>query len=276
MMKKWLKEPLVHFMLLGAGLFLFHGVWQKWVERKDYTIQVSAAEIQRQAAIFATENQRQPTDDDIQALLFAHVEEEILMREAFRLGLDDGDTIVRRRLAQKMRFMIDDNSPPALPAEAELREWFEARKSDFNKPEKRAFSHIYISPNEHEDVTAYAAEMLSKANDANWKTLGDPFIEQSKFGLMNPVDVSRKFGRAFGNSVFKLPLDKGWQGPVSSSYGLHLVRIDEHLPEQAPDFDEATLEITKRWQTENVRSRNQKRLEEVLKKYKVDVEDVEP
>jgi len=105
-MKNWLREPLVHFILLGAGLFLAHSVWEKQVAKSDYTINISAAEIERQAAIFATENQRQPTDEDIQGLLFAHVEEQVLMREAERLGLGEDDTIIRRRMAQKMRFIL--------------------------------------------------------------------------------------------------------------------------------------------------------------------------
>jgi len=103
-MNKLIREPLVHFILIGALLFAGHHFWSKAFSKEDYTIYVSDTEIRRQAEIFASENQRQPTDEDIQGLIFAHVEEQILMREAQRLGLEADDTIIRRRLAQKMRF----------------------------------------------------------------------------------------------------------------------------------------------------------------------------
>ena len=110
MQKLW-REPLVHFTLLGAALFAGHALWQRAVTKADYTITISAAELERQAVIFAGENRRQPTDEDIQALLFSYVEEQALMREAQKLGLGDDDTIIKRRLAQKMRFMIEDINP---------------------------------------------------------------------------------------------------------------------------------------------------------------------
>ena len=117
-MRKILSEPLAQFIFLGCLLFLAHNFWEGVVLRKHMTINVSAEEIERQALIFASENQRPPTDDDIRALLFAHIEEEALMREALKRGLDKDDTIIRRRLAQKMRFIIEDIDEQTLPKRA--------------------------------------------------------------------------------------------------------------------------------------------------------------
>lgn len=275
-MKSLLREPLFHFILLGAGLFLAHGVWEKSVAKSDYTIDISAAEIQRQAAIFASENRRQPSDEDIQALLFAHVEEQVLMREAERLGLGDDDTIIRRRMAQKMRFMIDETAPPNPPKESELRAWFDTRQDQFKKPAQRAFSHVYLSPTSHENVHTEAAKTLETITDQNWTKIGDPFIEQNAYPLMDAAATSRVFGRAFAADLFKLGDNKDWQGPVASSYGLHIVRVDEAIPSFQPDFDEARNEIAAAWQDDALRSGNIERLENLLKKYKVNVEGIDP
>ena len=91
------REPLVHFIILGALLFAGHMLWQTHISKADYTITVTADEMERQALIFAGENRRAPTDEDLKALLFAHVEEQALMREAQRIGLGEDDTIIRRR-----------------------------------------------------------------------------------------------------------------------------------------------------------------------------------
>ena len=144
-MKSYLREPLVHFVLLGAALFIGDALWESWQEKTAYTIRVSPAEMQRQASLFASENRRQPSDDDLQALLFAHVEEQALMREALRLGLDADDTIIRRRLAQKMRFLVNDVGVDVEPSEADLKSWFTQNRQAFTRPQKRSFDHIYSS-----------------------------------------------------------------------------------------------------------------------------------
>lgn len=274
-MKNWLREPLIHFVVLGAGLFLAHGLWAKHVQKADYTIAISAAEIERQAAIFATENQRQPTDEDIQSLLFAHVEEQVLMREAERLGLGEDDTIIRRRLAQKMRFMIEDSAPPELPSDADLEDWFDDHKDEFIVPEKRGFSHIYLSPGQHSDIESDGQKILENVTDENWQTLGDPFIEQSSYGLMDKLSVSRKFGRSFAVSLFDLEPTADWQGPIESSFGLHVVRVDTQNEERQPSFDEARADIEARWLDQASRQGNHDRLEALLKQYKIEVEDTE-
>ncbi len=274
-MKSILREPLFHFVLIGAGLFLGHHFWEKAVTKSDYTIEVSAAEIQRQAAIFASENRRQPTDEDIQGLLFAHVEEQVLMREAERLGLAEDDTIIRRRMAQKMRFMIDETAPPDPPGTAELESWFKDNKDRFTRPAKRSFSHIYVSPTAHENYNDYAADILKRVTDANWKNLGDPFIEQNQYPAMDAPMTARVFGRSFAKSLFALPVKDGWQGPVPSSFGLHIVRIDSAAQSEEPGFEDAKAEVIAAWQEEALRAGNIERLEKLLKKYKVNVEGVD-
>ena len=276
-MSKLFREPLVHFIILGALLFAGHMVWQRHVTKADYTITVTTEEMERQALIFAGENRRQPTDDDLKALLFSHVEEQALMREAQRLGLGEDDTIIRRRLAQKMRFIIEDVDAPALPDEAALKTWFDANINEFLSPETRSFSHIYFSPETHGEAVDTSArgalrQILSQNPPADWKTLGDPFMLKRQFKELRAIEATRLFGPEFTEGVFTASGER-WQGPVESAFGLHLIRIDNVTPESTPIFDDVRSEVEAAWQEQAQRIANQNNLKELIKKYKVDVID---
>lgn len=277
-MSRLLREPLVHFIILGALLFAGHMVWQHQVSKADYTITVTAEEMERQALIFAGENRRQPTDDDLKALLFSHVEEQALMREAQRLGLGEDDTIIRRRLAQKMRFIIEDVEAPALPDQAVLKTWFEDNISDFVSPETRSFSHIYFSPEAQGDAIDKIARRAlktarSQSAPADWKSLGDPFMLKRQFKDLSAIETTRLFGADFTKGLFAATGDS-WQGPIASAFGLHLIRIDSVSPKSTPAFDDVRSQVEAAWQEQSQRIANQNNLKKIIKKYKVDVQDL--
>ena len=274
-MTKLSREPLVHFIIIGALLFAGHMLWQRHVTKADYTITVTAEEMERQALIFAGENRRQPTDDDLKALLFSHIEEKALMREAQRLGLGEDDTIIRRRLAQKMRFIIEDVEAPALPGQAELKTWFEANLDKFTTPEKRSFSHIYLSPEQHGDnIDVKAAEILTKLKTPaqDWKALGDPFMMKREFKNLSTVETTRLFGPDFSKVLAELK-GKIWQGPIESAFGLHLVRLDSFASQITPEFENVRADVEAAWREQAQRSANQATLKNLIRKYKVDVLD---
>lgn len=275
-MKKLIREPLVHFILIGALLFAGHHFWSQNVSKDDYTVYVSDAEIRRQAEIFASENQRQPTDEDIQALIFAHVEEQILMREGQRLGLGEDDTIIRRRLAQKMRFMINEDTPPRLPGDAELKDWFAQHSGQFEQSEQRAFTHIYFSPGEHEDVTGAAEAALTQVTNANWRQIGDPFIESNEVALIDATGLTRRYGSNFSEKLFALPVNDEWQGPIASAFGMHLIRIEDSISKEEPDFETVRPDVEKAWQAQALRAANEQKLIDLLERYDVKVEGLDP
>ena len=275
-MKQFFREPLVHFILLGALLFAGHSLWQHHIAKADYTITVSPEEMERQATIFAGENRRQPTDEDLQALLFAYVEEQALMREAQRLGLGNDDTIIRRRLAQKMRFLIEDVDIPKQPDEAALTAWFKENIHDFVKPQTRSFSHIYFSPEKHGNTLDQSIQAVqTKLGTTDWESLGDPFMLKRDFTRLTTIDVSRLFGADFAAGVFNAKTE-GWQGPIDSAFGRHLVRIDGTTPKITPELDDVRPEVIRAWQDETQRAANTERLKKLIQKYKVVVEDPKP
>ncbi len=273
-MKTLRREPFVHFVILGIMLFAGHALWQKHVVKSERTITISPAEMERQAQIFATENRRQPSDADLEGLLFAHIEEQVLMREAMRLGLNEDDTIIRRRLAQKMRFMIDDVSVPALPDRAGLETWFNDNTHFFIRPETRSFEHIYLSPKGRADTVISDAEILLGGGVAdNWQGMGDAFMAGRSFNTLAQPAVQRDFGTTFAQKLFALPDTQDWQGPISSAFGVHLVRLTKVTPEYLPDFEDIQIEVEAVWLDEAKRAENTKALEALIAKYKVEVEE---
>jgi hypothetical protein len=272
-MKNLIHEPFVHFVLLGGLLFAGHSVWQKHVEKTDRTIVVSPAEMERQAQIFASENKRPPSDADIEGLLFAYIEEQALMREAKHLGLDADDTIIRRRLAQKMRFMIDDIGDVEIPPREELKTWFKENPNRFIRPETRSFEHVYLSPKGRSDTVISEAENLladSGLKDG-WREKSDPFMTGLTFTRLARPAVQRDFGTAFANNLFALPNTSNWQGPINSAFGVHLVRLTNVTPEFQPEFGTIQAEVETVWLDEAKRLENEKALKTLIGKYRVEV-----
>ena len=272
-MKTLLHEPFVHFVLLGGLLFAGHAAWQTHVTKADRTILINPAEMERQAQIFTSENQRQPSDADLEGLLFAHIEEQALMREAKRLGLDEDDTIIRRRLAQKMRFMIDDIDAPALPERADLKTWFKGNPERFIRPETRSFEHIYLSPKGRSDtVVDEARAMLATGQvSKDWQSQSDPFMTGLTMTKLARPAVQRDFGTAFANQLFELPDTTKWQDPINSAFGVHLVRLTDVTPEFLPEFGRIQAEVEAVWLDEAKREENAKRLKALIEKYRVEV-----
>lgn len=272
-MRSLLKEPFVQFIILGAMLFVGNALWERHVLKTDMTIVIQPGEMERQAVIFASENRRQPTDEDLRALLFSYVEEEVLVREAQRLGLAEDDTIIRRRLAQKMRFLIEDTSKNKPPDEMELRDWFDKNKAQFIEPERRSFSHVYLSPEKHGDqLQADAQTILSQITDENWKSLGDPFMLNREYGLIETAAVERLMGTNFAKSIFSIQ-STDWQGPIQSAFGLHLVKVDEVKTQAMPTFETVRDLVEAKWRDTTIRAENNQRLRNLIDKYEVVVED---
>jgi len=277
--KSWFKEPFIHFVFLGIILFIGHSLWSRG-QSDDTTILIETAEMERQALIFAGENRREPSDADLNALFYAFVEEEVLVREGLKRGLDQGDTIIRRRLAQKMRFIIEDVTTLPDPGEAELKAWFTSRKSEFSTPETLSFTHIYLSPERRgdglmDDTKTILAEIKANPN-LDPLTLGDPFMLQKQFKDVTRSNISGLFGADFANGLFD-QADKNtaypdWRGQTSSPFGVHIIRIDSFTPTQTAEFEDVKDRVKANWTDLKTREVNQAALKDLIKKYEVKIE----
>ncbi|MDC0880880.1 peptidylprolyl isomerase [Hellea sp.] len=272
-MNKYFKDPLIHFIILGVLVFFSHSIWQRNIVKSDYTINVTEEEMARQATIFSGENRREPTNDDIKALLYSYIEERALMREAQKLGLGDDDTIIRRRLAQKMRFIIEDIDTIRLPKEEELKTWYSENITKFISPEKRSFVHVYISPETNGNKTTKRANgILTKLarEPESWEEFGDPFILKRNFNFSSFTEVNRTFGTNFAKSIFSISNNE-WSGTIESAYGLHIVKVNKIVSETIPEFEDIKTTIMSQWKEEERRRINKKALAKIIDKYEINI-----
>ena len=247
-MKRIFKEPLLHFLLLGALIFAVNG-WregQRPSETGTARIEITAGTIAWLSEGFARQWHRAPDADELRGLVNDHIREEVLHREALALGLDRDDTIVRRRMAQKMEFLGQDIAAAVAPDEAALRKYFEVNAARYAKAARISFRHVYFSKDKRGPrLETDAREVLvALAKGANEETVGDPFLREHEFAAADETDIASALGREFAAQVMTLPAGE-WRGPVASSYGMHLVRVSERAEPQAVEF-EAVREAVER------------------------------
>jgi len=247
-------EPLLHFLLIGAMLFAGYA----WLERSrdaeasPNEIRLSLDELARLELLFESKWLRVPTAEEFNALVEDRVREEILYREALALGLDKDDTIVRRRMAQKMKFLAEDVAAAKEPTTEELSAWFEAHGDLFALPPRVTFRHLYFSVDRHggqarKDAGQALAKLVDEPlNSVRADTLADPFMFQDFYGDRTAQEIAREFGPDFAQAVLKLT-PGSWQGPLESGYGWHLVFVDVITPGRIPAFEEVESEVKTSW-----------------------------
>jgi peptidyl-prolyl cis-trans isomerase C len=270
-------EPLIHFALAGLAIFLMHAGWQHFSAVRASEIHVSKADIARMSALYAAESGKLPTPEDIAAMVADHVRDAALSREARRLGLDVDDTIVTRRLAQKMTFMVADLAEIPVPDDAALTDWMAAHPSRFENPQRLTFTHIFISPDVRgKKAAADAGRILAalKSGAANdWQTQGDPFMLQREFGETPVREIARIFGPDFASQIAALPGGPAWQGPVKSGFGLHLVRVSRNAPRQLLPLETVRADVLADWQENARRRASEAAVAKIIAQYKVSIDD---
>jgi peptidyl-prolyl cis-trans isomerase C len=201
---------------------------------------------------FAAQWQRPPTQPEMLGLIENRIKEEVLYREALAMGLDKDDTIVRRRMAQKMEFLAEDVSAAHEPTTAELKAWFEKSTSMFTQPARLTFRHLYFSPdrrgpNARSDADAALAKLDGRPADwAGAAALGDPFMFQEHLADRTPDQIAKDFGPPFAEALF-VQKPGAWTGPIESGYGWHLVFVDSVTPERVPAFEDVEPDVRTAW-----------------------------
>ena len=198
-------------------------------------IEVTAAVIERLRAAFERQFGKAPDAEELRGLVTAHIREEVFCREALALGLDRDDTIVRRRLAQKMEFLTDDIADAAEPADAAVREFFEKNAARYAKAGTREFpARLFQQGKARREARRRRRARRSRRwqKGASDETMGDPFLHGYEFAEREQDDVIAAFGAEFAKQLAAQPAGE-WRGPVASSYGLHLVRVEARTEPRA-------------------------------------------
>jgi len=274
-----LREPLLHFLLLGAALF---GVW---VWRRDAAgsdsgrIVVTRARIGQLATGFARTWQRPPTPQELAGLVQDFVKEEVCVREAQKTGLDRDDTIIRRRLRQKFEFLTDDALEAAAPTDVDLTAWLKAHPDSFRVEPRVAFRQVMFDPARRgQSVEVDARKALARLNSGSglsFGSLGDSRMLPPTVELSPQSDVARIFGKEFAEKVDLLSPGR-WAGPIESGYGLHLVEVVERVEGRAPALSEVREAVAREWSVAQRKERSEALYKELLARYKVVIEPVAP
>jgi hypothetical protein len=236
--KSFLREPLVHFLLAGAVLF----GWYEWrgggAGPGSTRIVLSSGQIESLAAGFARTWQRPASEAELKALIDDWVREEIAVREAMAMGLDRDDTVIRRRLRQKLEFLVEDFGAAAPPTDAELQAWFDAHAGQYRTETRIALRQVFLSRDRRgsaadRDARALLGRLAAAGADAPIGELGDPSLLPQEVELAPRSEIAGIFGGEFADGVEKAALGT-WTGPVESGYGLHLVCVRERLEGGSP------------------------------------------
>jgi peptidyl-prolyl cis-trans isomerase C len=267
------REPLLHFVLIGALLFAVTALRQKHSEHAE--IRITAGEVAQLAAFWEAQAQRKPTADELRGLIEERIDEEVLAREAVRLGLDRDDVIVRRRLAQKMAFVSDDLAIVAEPAEDALREYFDAHREAYTTPDLYALRHVYFNPDRHTTLDADAQRALQRlTRGANADDVGDPFMLPRELADVSRDDIARDFGSSFADAVTG-STPGSWSGPVRSPFGVHLVKLESHTPGSTARFEDVRAQVREAYLAEKQRDANAALRAKLRHQYKIIVEPAE-
>ena len=243
-LSRLLRAPLLHFVILGMVFFVLYTRYGQRSETEQKKIVVSAQQIEMLATLWEKQWRRPPMPNELQGLVDSFVREEVLYREALAMGLDRDDTVVRRRLAQKIEFLAQDLATQVEPSDQELRTFFEEHPEIFEQPERITFSHVYVNVDKHgERSFEVVEEVLARLRAGeDPRDLGDRFMLQRDYLRKSPSEVARHFGSQFADEIFELPTGE-WRGPVQSGYGLHLVRVESQEEPYMPPLEEIRTRV---------------------------------
>jgi hypothetical protein len=275
-MPKLLREPLLHFVIIGAALFLVFELTKEEAGPDEPTIVVTTGQVRQLAAQFSRTWLRPPTPGELDGLIEQYIRGEVLYREAQALGLDREDPYIRNRLALKLETLLDDFSAEPEPAEEDLVRFLEQHAERFTEPERLSFRQVYVNSDRHPDSTAEARrvlELLQNGEDPD--RFGDVSMLPARFDGVSPERVAREFGSDFADALAELePGD--WHGPVRSPFGLHLVRISERLPARLPALAEIRDAVLAEWRDQQRREAREQAYGSLRERYEIVIEPATP
>ena len=275
-MTRILREPLLHFLMLGAAIFAVYGLFSERGGNDPARIVITAGQVASIELGFTRTWHRPPTSDELEGLIRDRVREEVYYREAMALGLDKDDTIIRRRLRQKLEFLTDDVVSETQPTDAELGAYLAAHPDLFRVQREFTFSHVYLNPEKHgerltRDTAAVFAQLNEAGGEADVSAFGDSFLLGHTFAAVSSAEVAAQFGQPFATKLSEVSPGQ-WQGPVASGYGVHLVFVSGRSEGRVPTLDDVREAVSREWDNARRLAANDALYREMLKRYAVVIE----
>jgi len=276
---KYLREPLLHFMLIGAVIYLLYAVFaEPAAEDIDKTIVVSAGEIEWMNTAWQKRWSRAPTREELDGLIKQYIKETVLYREALTMGLNKHDQVIRRRLAQKLEFLAKDLVALTPPTEEELQAYFIEHQEYYSEPTRYTFTQVFIDADKRGDATLDDAEKIKAAliakgeNIDDASELGDDLMLQNYYPENNQAEIQKRFGSGFAESLVELTPGQ-WHGPVLSGYGVHLVYLHSIVEPPAIVFEDVRQRVTLDWETEKGIELNEQFYKRLREQYTIVIEE---
>jgi hypothetical protein len=246
----------------------------------DRRIVVNAADVAQLGELWLKRWGRPPTPEELDSLVDSRVREEVLYRHALALGLDRDDTVVRRRLAQKIEFLFQDLSELVQPSPQDLAGYLAAHEDRFREPERLTFSHVYVSRDRRGEAAEAEAERIlaelrQASPDGAHAGYGDPLALPSRYSDVDHAGIARAFGTDFADRVVELEAG-AWHGPLESAYGVHLVFVQTRSESRLPGLAEIEAEVRSEWSAARRRETNEAAFAKLLESYEVVVEPLRP
>ena len=265
----FIRDPLFVFIVVGVLLFAIDAARQE--ESTDRNIDVSKNDIQRLNDQWLSQMGAEPSSAELDGLIDAHVREEMYVREARKLGLEHEDVIIRRRLAQKLQFVMEDRALLEPPSDQALRGYFDRHQERYQIAERLNFSHVFFSPERRNNAAKDASDVLMSIDDKNWRELGDSFMLRRTYTQATPTEIRRDFGSRFMTSLSSLSVGT-WQGPIISGYGQHLVRLTQRYPARESTFDEVAEKVRNDFNLDRRTEANATELKVMRENYRIRVD----
>lgn len=248
-MEKLIREPLLHFLLIGALLFVVFDLLNDEPEQQQLkVINVTKADIENLTNNFRNTWQRPPSEQELNQLIEEKVRDEITYQEALALGLQNEDIYIKRRLRMKLESLYIDLSARNKPTQSELKDYLERHAQDFTIDSQLAFSQIYFSPTNHSreqidtQIETLKEQLNQDGTQVDIEQLGDPTLLASHYPMMSVKTVHNQFGKAFAESTDTLETGQ-WAGPIRSQYGYHLVKVEQRIAGYVPNLSEVRLTV---------------------------------
>lgn len=273
-----LREPLLHFLVLATGLFALSNAMSRMpADQEPDTIVVSQERLKSLVLIFQRTWQRPPTQQELDGIVNEYVKEELLYREALAMGLDQDDTLVRRRLRQKLEFVAEDMADAAEPTDEELQRYLDKHPESFRVERRATFYQVYLSRERRGDsLEADSTALLAKLRSGSVEAaeVGDPSLLSHFHESLTERGISSLFGSDFMAQLFATEPGQ-WTGPLESAYGAHLVLVDQKTDGRVPKLEEVREAVRREWIAARRTTSKEEFFQALLRKYHVVVEELD-
>jgi hypothetical protein len=247
-LQRFLREPLLHFIVIGGLFFLIYTAVNDTFDISTDTIFITPERIDQIETIFTGVWNRKPTDEELDNLIKEEVRSEVYYRDALALGLDKNDAIVRRRLRQKMEFLTDTGIYLQEPSPGELETYFAANEQVYKNEPRLAFEQVYLGESPPEDSVSQTLKMLRSESAVDPSTLGQHTLLPAQLKMSQPGAIDSVFGKGFYSQIAVLAPGE-WVGPVTSTYGIHLIRTLDGEPARMPPLEEIRDFVLQDWRS---------------------------